>query len=119
MPSNETNNGMNEDVIADMDWLERMARCHMRAGNQSGYWDESPASKEKYQTWMAWFWYPMWELLHPFVEPPPGMPTRRAICSNGQHVAVPTMLDGLGTTLSVSRNTGESDFDYSGRLLAA
>lgn len=110
---------MDTDLISSMDWIERISRCHIRAGNQSGYWDESPLPKETYQSWLSWYWWPMWELLHPFVDPPPGIPTRRAICSNGTNVPVPTMLDGLGTTLSVSRNSGESDFDYSGRLLAA
>ena len=106
------------NTIPDMDYIERMARCHMRAGNQSGTWNGSFAISD-YKGWFAWVWWPMWELLQPQIgPPPPGFPPPRAICGNGSFVEIPAMLDALGATLSVSRNTNESDFDYFGRLFA-
>lgn len=111
------------DTIGDMDYIERITRCMIRAGKKPGTFDAA-ISLNVYRQRMYWILWPC-----PWLEPPiPGMPAPRALCDVENQdsldttetvLAVPLLLDGLGVTLSVSRTTNETDFDYSGRLLAA
>lgn len=104
------------DQVSGMDYADRLGRCMIRGGLRSNggmAYNAGTTSCAQYQEFMKW-------LLTPFGEQPGQVdPPRRVICGDGSVDTAGGMLDALGSSLSTSRNSGESDFAYAGRLLLA